>query len=86
MQLRAERSRVPNEETLPAVAEAYRTALRDPQYSHRATARTGEVLGYSRGHAARLIRKARDEKLLGEAEVGMPGEVMDDENQKRGKR
>ena len=65
------------EETLPAVAAAYREALASDDWEIRRapTAEVGRRLNFSRGHAARLVSKSRKAGLLGPASQGRSGEV-----------
>lgn len=72
--------RQPATDVLQAVTAAYREALRsaDPVISSSPTAHVASKLGYSRGHAARLVAKARKtDGLLGNAYRGRPGEMED---------
>jgi hypothetical protein len=72
-----EEQRRPLLHTLPQVAFLYREALcsTDPSIAKAPTAYVARRLGYSRGHAARLVSQARDQGLLGEARGRRPGEV-----------
>lgn len=61
---------------LPKVAAAYRDALNSPHAS-APTAAVAKRLGYSRGHASRLLSQARDAGLLGPALRGQAGERVE---------
>jgi hypothetical protein len=67
------------------VADLYREAVgnADPEVSRAPTAAVARRLGVHRGHAARLVSRARREGLLGAALPGRSGEaqVTDDEDQ-----
>jgi len=72
------RIRQPTSDTLPRVAAAYRRALASDDVSEREapTEYVARQLGYSRGHASRLVALARKEGLLGPASPGRAGEVI----------
>jgi hypothetical protein len=74
---RAQRPRRPMDETLPKVAAVYREALRssDAMVAMAPTEEVGRRLGYSRGHASRLVTAARKEGLLDSARPGRAGEA-----------
>ena len=72
----AGRKRIPPEDALPAVADAYRRGRSDPEWRHRPTAYVAKSLGYSHGHASRLVTAARNAGLLGAARKGQPGEIV----------
>jgi hypothetical protein len=61
---------------LPLAADAYRKALAspDPKVYRSPTAEVGRRLHKSRGHAARLVARARDAGFLGPAFRGRSGE------------
>ena len=71
-----QRHTLPRGEALERVAEAYRAALAspDPAVFRRPTKAVGDMLHYSRGHAARLVTAARKADLLGPAFRGRSGE------------
>ncbi len=66
----------PTEDLLPAVARIYREALAspDPRVRNSPTAQVARQLHYHRGHAARLVTRARKEGLLRAARPGRAGE------------
>lgn len=59
--------------TLVRLVEEYRKVLADPALRDRATAEAADRLHLSRGHASRLLARARDEGLLLASEMGRGG-------------
>ena len=78
------RHRRPQAETLPRVAAAYRRALASDEEGEREapTQFVADQLGYSRGHASRLVSDARKQGLLGPTSPGRAGEVVSEQGER----